>query len=166
MKNTPLKKLNIALLGYGRMGKEIEAIAAESGHNICLIIDNESDWLKYGKELSKADVAIDFSLPKAATSNIKKCFTAKVPIVVGTTGWYSNYQDLYALCLETDNCLFHATNFSLGVNIFSAINSRLAEIMNQFPDYSVCLSETHHTEKLDAPSGTAISLAENIIKKI
>ena len=158
--------MNIALIGYGKMGKEIEQLALEAGHQITLIIDNEKDWEEKGGDLAKADVAIDFSMPKTASSNIEKCFASNVPIVVGTTGWYSNLDKITEICKKENQSLFYATNFSLGVNIFSAINKKLAEIMNRFPDYDLSLSETHHTQKLDAPSGTAISLAEGILSKV
>ncbi|MDA3906013.1 MAG: 4-hydroxy-tetrahydrodipicolinate reductase [Bacteroidales bacterium] len=166
MKNVSKKSLNIALLGYGKMGKEIEHFAVEAGHQIVLTIDNESDWEKKGNILAKADVAIDFSLPKTAVSNIEKCFALNVPIVIGTTGWYADFDRISELCKKNNKSLFYATNFSLGVNIFSAINKKLAEIMNRFPDYDLNLSETHHTQKLDAPSGTAISLAEGILDSV
>lgn len=160
------KSLNIALLGYGKMGKEIEELALKAGHKIVLIIDNEDDWKQIGSDLGKADVAIDFSMPKTASSNIDKCFNSNVPIIVGTTGWYSDFEKITKRCMEKNQSLFYATNFSLGVNIFSAINKKLAEIMNRFPDYDPSLSETHHTQKLDAPSGTAISLAESILSQM
>ncbi len=166
MENISKKSLNIALLGYGKMGKEIEQFALESGHKIVLIIDNETDWELKGSDLAKADVAIDFSMPKTAINNIENCFTANVPIVVGTTGWYDDFKKISEMCKIKNQSLFYATNYSLGVNIFSAINKKLAEIMNRFPDYDISLSETHHTQKLDAPSGTAISLAEEILIQI
>lgn len=166
MENTSKKALNIALLGYGKMGKEIEQLALAAGHIITLIIDNEKDWELKGSDLNNVDVAIDFSMPKTATSNIDKCFNANIPIVVGTTGWYSDFENITATCKQNEQTLFYATNFSLGVNIFSAINKKLAEIMNRFPDYEPSISETHHTQKLDAPSGTAISLAESIISEL
>lgn len=166
MENVSKKSLNIALLGYGKMGKEIEELALEAGHKIAVIIDNENDWNKKGSDLGKVDVAIDFSMPKTATSNIDKCFDYKIPIVVGTTGWYSDFERITNRCEKEKQSLFYATNFSLGVNIFSAINKKLAEIMNRFPDYEPSISETHHTQKLDAPSGTAISLAEGILSQL
>lgn len=166
MGNSSKKTLNIALLGYGKMGKEIEKLALEAGHKIALILDNEKDWEQKGSDLKNIDVAIDFSMPKTAVSNIDKCFDSNVPIVVGTTGWYSDFERITNRCRLEKQSLFYATNFSLGVNIFSAINKKLAEIMNRFPDYDIKLSETHHTQKLDAPSGTAISLAESILGEI
>jgi len=160
------KPLKIALLGYGKMGKEIEKLAVEAGHEILFVIDNENDWEQKGNDLYKADVAIDFSLPKTVTQNIEKCFAAKVPVVVGTTGWYSDFERIRKICKHENQSLFYATNFSLGVNIFSAINNKLAEIMNRFSEYEPKIIETHHTQKLDAPSGTAISLAEGILNKL
>lgn len=160
------KSLNIALIGYGKMGKKIEQLAIEAGHSIFLILDNEKDWEEKEKDLAGADVAIDFSMPQTAVKNIEKCFHANVPIVVGTTGWYADFERITQLCLKNNQALFYATNFSLGVNIFSAINKKLASMMNRFPDYDLSISETHHTQKLDAPSGTAISLAEGILGEI
>lgn len=160
------KSLNIALIGYGKMGKEIEQLALEAGHRIVLIIDNDKDWEEKSKYLAKADVAIDFSMPKTAISNIEKCFASNIPIVVGTTGWYADFDRITDICKNENQTFFYATNFSLGVNIFSAINRKLAEIMNRFPDYDPMISETHHTQKLDAPSGTAISLAEGILNEM
>jgi len=166
MEKVSKKSLNIALLGYGKMGKEIEELALEAGHKIALVIDNETDWKEKGSAIENIDVAIDFSMPKTATSNIDKCFDYKVPIVVGTTGWYSDFERITNRCEQENQSLFYATNFSLGVNIFSAINKKLAEIMNRFPDYDPSIAETHHTQKLDAPSGTAISLAEGILSQM
>ena len=164
MENSSKKSLKIALLGYGKMGKEIEEMAINAGHSIALIIDTENDWKQKGKELAKADVAIDFSMPKTAIQNIEKCFAANVPIVVGTTGWYADFETIKRKCQAENQSLFYATNFSLGVNIFDTINKKLAAIMNRFPDYDISISETHHTQKLDAPSGTAISLAAGILE--
>lgn len=166
MENAKLKSLNIALLGYGKMGKEIEQLAIAAGHQISVIIDNEDDWNLKAKDLAFADVAIDFSMPKTAISNIEKCFAAKVPIVIGTTGWYTDFERISQQCIKEKQSLFYATNFSLGVNIFSAINKKLAQIMNRFPEYEISITETHHTQKLDAPSGTAISLAKDIIDQL
>lgn len=166
MENISKKSLKIALLGYGKMGKEIEQMAIESGHRIFLIIDDKNDWEQKGHELAKADVAIDFSMPKTVVQNIEKCFDSNVPIVVGTTGWYTDFERISRRCQAENQSLFYASNFSLGVNIFAAINKKLAIIMNRFPDYDINVSETHHTQKLDAPSGTAISLASDILEQI
>lgn len=166
MTNSSKKALKIGLLGYGKMGKEIEQLALESGHQISVIIDNETDWQQKGDELTKADVVIDFSTPKTVIANIEKCFNSNVPIVVGTTGWYSDFERIKNECKIKNQSFFYASNFSLGINIFSAINTKLAEIMNRFPEYELQITETHHTQKLDEPSGTAISLAEGILNKI
>jgi len=166
MENISNKGLKIAILGYGKMGKEIEKMAIAKGHTILLTLDNEKDWIDKGNLLVKADVAIDFSMPKTVVQNIEKCFDNNVPIVVGTTAWYTDFKRISEVCLNTNQSLFYATNFSLGVNIFSAVNKKLAEIMNGFQEYDVEIIETHHTQKLDAPSGTAISLAEGILSKM
>lgn len=161
-----MKSLQIALLGYGKMGKIIHKLAQEAGHTIAVIIDNTTDWEDKKKELQNVDVAIDFSMPETAVQNIKKCFEANIPVVVGTTGWYDHFEQIKADCIQNKHSLFYASNFSLGVNIFSAINRKLAQIMDAFPQYKVSMTETHHTQKKDAPSGTAISLANEIIQEI
>lgn len=142
------------------MGKAIEILAKERGHQIAAIIDS-SDFST--EDLNQADVAIEFTQPDAAYTNIRKCIDAGVPVVVGTTGWYDRYDELKALTLEKDSALFTATNFSIGVNIFFHINKQLASIMNQFNDYEVRMDETHHIHKKDHPSGTAVTLAEGIV---
>jgi 4-hydroxy-tetrahydrodipicolinate reductase len=166
MKNHRNKTLQIALLGYGKMGHEIEALALKAGHKIAVIIDKDLDWQKREKDLAKADVAIDFSQPETAVANIERCFKQNVPIVVGTTGWYAQFEDIRKKCVKQNQSLFYASNFSLGVNLFSVINKKLAHIMNRFPEYDLSMTETHHTQKLDAPSGTAIRLAEEILSEI
>jgi 4-hydroxy-tetrahydrodipicolinate reductase len=155
--------MKLALLGYGKMGQEIEKAAKERGHSIVLIIDvnNQSDL--NSENLQKADVAIDFSTPASAVNNILKCFTAGIPIVCGTTGWNKDLAGIALTCKEKNQALFHSSNFSVGVNILFAVNEYLAGIMNKFNDYDVKMVETHHTQKLDAPSGTAISIAEQIL---
>ncbi len=155
--------MKIALIGYGKMGKAIEAIALERGHTIGLKVTSENaDYQP--EDLSGCDVAIEFSLPEFSTSNIKKCFEAGVPVVVGTTGWYDEFYIISELCTTRGGAILHATNFSVGVNIFFEINERLASLMNSHEQYQVGMEEIHHTEKLDAPSGTAITLAEGVIK--
>ena len=158
--------MNIAILGYGKMGKEIEKAAIERNHSISLIIDinNQSDLNK--KNLSNVDVAVDFSLPDSAYSNILKCFELNTPVVSGTTGWLNKFEEIIAICKENNKTFFYAANFSLGVNIFMQLNKYLAGIMNLFSDYEITMEETHHTQKLDAPSGTAIKLANDIIPVI
>ena len=158
--------MNIALFGYGKMGKEIEAIALKRNHNIVLKINKDNVSTISESDLKKADVIIEFSTPHAVLENIKKCINAQVPVVVGTTGWYDKFEEIKNMCFEKNGGLFHATNFSLGVNLFFKVNTYLAELMNKYTDYDVSMEEIHHIHKLDKPSGTAITLAEQIIKKI
>ncbi len=155
--------LNIALIGYGKMGKAIEQEALLRGHRIVLAMDLINKDLS-PDALRTADIAIEFTQPEAAVDNIFKCFEANVPVVVGTTGWYDRYDEVKQRCTETNGTLFTATNFSIGVNIMFAVNRYLAKIMAGQPSYKASMTETHHTQKLDAPSGTAISLAEQVIK--
>jgi 4-hydroxy-tetrahydrodipicolinate reductase len=152
--------MKIALLGYGKMGKTIERLALERGHEIVLKVDKEDTNIA----INKADVAIDFSLPEAAFKNITLCLENGVPVVSGTTGWLENYENAVALCQQMKGAFVYASNFSLGVNLFFELNRKLAELMQPFQQYSVSLEEIHHTRKLDAPSGTAITLAEGIIE--
>jgi 4-hydroxy-tetrahydrodipicolinate reductase len=158
--------MNIALLGYGKMGKEIEAIALQRGHTIILKVDETNALTYTNEQLQQADVAIEFSTPHTVVSNIKKCFVANVPIVVGTTGWYDHFEEIEKECISKNGVLFHATNFSLGVNLFFKVNSYLAELMNKYENYAIEMEEIHHIHKLDKPSGTAITLANQIIDKI
>lgn len=158
--------MNIALFGYGKMGKEIEAIALKRGHTIVLKIDKDNVDTIIDTDLKKADVIIEFSTPHTVLDNIKRCINAQVPVVVGTTGWYDSFDAIKKLCSEKNGALFHATNFSLGVNLFFKVNTYLAELMNKYNDYEVSMEEIHHIHKLDKPSGTAITLAEQILKKI
>ncbi len=152
--------MKIALLGYGRMGKTIEKIAIERGHKIVLKIDK--DDINYN--LSNVDVAIDFSIPTAAFTNIKNCINNAIPVISGTTGWLEKYNEIVALCKQKNGAFIYASNFSLGVNIFFELNKNLAKMMQNLNQYNISLEEIHHTKKLDAPSGTAITLAEDIIK--
>ncbi|WP_316636298.1 4-hydroxy-tetrahydrodipicolinate reductase [uncultured Flavobacterium sp.] len=152
--------MKIALLGYGKMGKVIERIALERGHEIVLKKDEHNTY----DGLSAADVAIDFSVPTAAVDNISNCFHANVPVVSGTTGWLEHFDEMVALCNEKKGGFISSSNFSLGVNIFFELNEYLAKIMAQFDSYKVTMEEIHHTQKLDAPSGTAISLAKGVIE--
>ena len=152
--------MKIALLGYGKMGKVIERIALERGHEIILKKDEFNTY----DGLSSADVAIDFSVPTAAVDNISSCFHANVPVVSGTTGWLEHFDEMVALCNEKQGGFISSSNFSLGVNIFFELNEYLAKIMSQFDSYKVTMEEIHHTQKLDAPSGTAISLAKGVIE--
>jgi len=148
------------------MGKAIEAIATAKGHEIVHRIDMNSTHLLEKAELSKADVAIEFTTPETAYGNIIKCFEANVPVVCGTTGWLEKLPEIKAQCLEKHQGFLYASNFSVGVNIFFEINKRLAELMASQPQYDIKMEEIHHTQKKDAPSGTAISLAEQILEKV
>ena len=159
--------MEIALLGYGKMGKEIASVAEERGHEISATIDSEADWMEKIDDLRRCDVAIDFSTPDTAVDNIMKCFNIGMPVVVGTTGWYDQLESVVHDCRQRgDAALFVASNFSLGVNILFDINRRLADIMNRYPQYDVRIAETHHIHKLDAPSGTAITLANDILDRM
>ena len=154
--------MKIAILGYGKMGKVIEEIALKRGHSIALKVNQTN--LDFDRELlSDCDVAIEFSSPESAVDNINKCFETNIPVVVGTTGWYAQFNTVQERCVSENKALLHATNFSVGVNIFYEINKKLAALMDANSQYDVEVEETHHTQKLDAPSGTAISIAEGII---
>ncbi len=158
--------MNIALLGYGKMGKEIEKIALQRGHTIVLKVNKLNANTYTLEELKQADVAIEFSTPHTVLNNIKNCFEAKVPVVIGTTGWYDSFIEIEKKCQLKNGTFFHATNFSLGVNIFMKVNSYLAELMNKYTSYNVEMEEIHHIHKLDKPSGTAITLANQVIAKL
>ena len=152
--------MKIALLGYGKMGQVIERIALERGHEIVLRKKSVDTY----DGLEHADVAIDFSIPDAAVANISTCLNSEIPIISGTTGWLEDYPKMAALCEDKNGAFIYGSNFSLGVNLFFALNENLAKMMSKFPRYKVAMEEIHHTQKLDAPSGTAISLAKNIIE--
>jgi len=152
--------MKIALFGYGKMGKTIERIALERGHEIVAKIDVDT----VNCDISKADVAIDFSVPGEAFNNIKICFDKKVPIVSGTTGWLDKYSEAVDICRKKNGAFIYASNYSLGVNLFFELNRKLGSLMRNFSEYHIQMEETHHTQKLDAPSGTAITLAEDIIE--
>jgi 4-hydroxy-tetrahydrodipicolinate reductase len=152
--------MKIALLGYGKMGKVIERIALERGHEIVLKKSSASSY----EGIQHADVAIDFSVPESAVCNISECFATNVPVVCGTTGWLSQYEEMVKLCNDKKGSFIYSSNFSLGVNIFFELNSYLAKMMSKIEQYKVSMEEIHHTQKLDAPSGTAISLANGIIE--
>lgn len=152
--------MKIALLGYGKMGKTIEKIALERGHEIVLKVDKtDSNY-----NLANVDVAIDFSVPTAAFNNIKNCIQNDVAVISGTTGWLKKYDEIVDFCKQKNGAFIYASNFSLGVNIFFELNKNLAKMMQNLNQYNISLEEIHHTKKLDAPSGTAITLAEDIIK--
>jgi len=157
--------MKIALIGYGKMGHEIERIALERGHSIVSTIDINNPEEFESENFRSADVVIEFTRPETAVENYRKCFAAGLPVVSGTTGWLDQMDEVKAAC-EKGKTFFYASNFSLGVNIFFAINKKLAEMMNNFPMYDVRMKEVHHTQKLDAPSGTAITLAEDILENL
>lgn len=152
--------MRIALFGYGKMGKMLEKIALDRGHTITAKIDVDTIVIDY----KNIDVAIDFSTPDAAYKNITKCFENKIPVISGTTGWLDKFKDALAICNKNKGAFIYASNFSLGVNIFFELNQQLAKMMASLNAYNVSIEEIHHTQKLDAPSGTAITLAEGIIK--
>ena len=152
--------MKIALLGYGKMGKVIERIALERGHEIVLRKSSNSSF----DGLEKAHVAIDFSVPSSAVCNISQCFATNIPVISGTTGWLEQYDTVIADCKAQDGAFIYSSNFSLGVNIFFELNDYLAKMMANLNQYKVSMEEIHHTQKLDAPSGTAISLAQGIIE--
>lgn len=158
--------MNIALIGYGKMGKEIEQIALSRGHVISLKVDKDNAETYSVEELKKADVAIEFSIPESAVGNIYKCFEANVPVVVGTTGWLDKLNEVQVKCVDNNQALFYASNYSIGVNLFFKLNEHLAKLMNAYPEYNVAMEEIHHVHKLDSPSGTAISLANQVIEQI
>ena len=152
--------MKIALLGYGKMGKVIEKIAISRGHEIALKIDKDSEPY----DIKTVDVAIDFSMTDAAVENISMALNNGIPIISGTTGWLSKMESVKALCTSKKGAFIYASNFSLGVNIFFELNKHLAKMMSNLSDYSINLEEIHHTQKQDAPSGTAITLAEGVLE--
>lgn len=153
--------MNIALFGYGKMGKMIEQIALKRNHTIVAKVDVDTTEINY----SEIDVAIDFSMPNAAYGNIKNCLEHNIPVISGTTGWLQDYQNAVDLCKEKNGAFIYASNFSLGVNLFFELNSYLAKMMAPLKQYNLSMEEIHHTQKLDAPSGTAITLAEGVINE-
>ncbi len=155
--------MKIALIGYGKMGQEIEKVAISRKHEIVSIIGNDNHWIEFADEIRKADVVIEFSTPTAVYNNIRNAFNNNLPIVVGTTGWKERLPELKTLCNKMNQSLLYSSNFSIGVNLFFVINKKLAEMMRNFPEYDVNIEEVHHTAKLDSPSGTAIKLADDIL---
>ena len=158
--------MKLALIGYGKMGKAIEEIALQRGHSIVLTIDISNQFDLTKENLTKADVAIEFTGPESAFNNVLKCMQAGVPLVCGSTGWLQHIKEAHEACKENNAALLIASNFSVGVNIFFEINKRLAALMQMHPGYNVQIEEIHHTQKKDAPSGTAITLAEQVLEKI
>ena len=155
--------MKIVILGYGKMGQMIEKFALKRGHEIALIVDSENRDGLIAEDLIDADIAIDFSTPEAALGNISLCFEANLPLVVGTTGWYDHIEEVKETCLEADQSLLYGSNFSIGVNLFFHVNKILAKAIAPYQQYDVQVEEIHHIHKLDAPSGTAITIAEGII---
>lgn len=158
--------MKIALLGYGKMGKMIEAIAIERGHTIACTVSTTNLAVMETEAFTTADVAIDFSTPASVIHNIHTCFAKNVPVVVGTTGWNNELANITALCNQQQQALLHASNFSISVNVFFAINKKLAQLMQPYANYEITMQEVHHLQKLDAPSGTGISLANDILHNI
>ena len=159
--------MNIAIIGYGKMGRMIEEIAKQRGHNIVCIIDKDNQADFDSPAFASADVAIEFTTPQAAFDNYRKAFAHNVKVVSGSTGWLAQHgEEVRKMCQEEGQTLFWASNFSVGVAIFQALNRRLAELMNRFPQYDVHIEETHHVHKQDAPSGTAITLAEEVVAQL
>jgi 4-hydroxy-tetrahydrodipicolinate reductase len=156
--------MNIALIGYGKMGQAIEKILLGRGHQVVQKIDlaNAGDFTS--ENLSKADVAIEFTSPHSAFDNVRKLLEFNIPVVCGSTGWLDKYEAIEEYCLQQNGAFLYASNFSVGVNIFFEINKRLAELMAKQPDYAVRIEEIHHTQKKDAPSGTAVTLAEQVLQ--
>lgn len=158
--------MKIALIGYGKMGKAIEEIALEKGHEIVLKIDvgNSDEFTK--ENLQRADAAIEFTGPHSAFDNVKKCIEFGVPVISGSTGWLDKWNEISAMCETHNGCLVYSSNYSIGVNLFFELNKQLAKLMEPYDAYDVQMTETHHTEKKDAPSGTAITLAEQILSNM
>lgn len=155
--------MRIALIGYGKMGRTIRVLGEKQGFSFPLIIEEKNRGQLNDEGVKDIDVAIEFTTPDAAPENIMRCFDLGIPVVSGSTGWNQAIEEVEQYCMDKGASLFHASNFSIGVNILFAMNRKLASIMEQFPQYRSSISEVHHTQKLDAPSGTAISLAEQII---
>ena len=158
--------MKITISGYGKMGKEIEQVALQNNHSISTVLDTPADWKNHEAEIKGSDVIIDFSQPNVVVSNIHKAFTLNTPIVVGTTGWDNQKEEVRQNCLTNNQALFVASNFSIGVNIFFEINIQLARLMDSYPQYQPSIEEIHHTQKLDKPSGTAIELAKQMLEQL
>ena len=148
------------------MGKEVEKAAIARGHEIVFTIDNETDWQKFYSKPVKADVAIDFSMPSVAVYNMVAFFKLGIPVIIGTTGWDEKYEEVKEICLKNKSAFMYSSNFSIGVNLLFSLNTKLAEMMKTLDQYDVSIEEIHHLQKLDSPSGTAITLANQIISKI
>ncbi|MDD3108531.1 MAG: 4-hydroxy-tetrahydrodipicolinate reductase [Alistipes sp.] len=158
--------MKIALIGYGKMGHEIERILILRGHTVPLIIDVDNSAELTAENLKRAEVAIEFTTPATAFGNITTCLKAGIPVVCGTTGWLDHFEEARQLCEQQKGAFFYASNYSIGMNIFFEVNRRLAQLMEAYPQYDVTVEETHHTQKKDAPSGTAITIAEGILENL
>lgn len=158
--------MKIALIGYGKMGKEVEKVAIERGHEIVSIIDSNNQKDFDTPQFLSAEIALEFSQPQSAFPNFLKCFERNISVVSGTTGWLEHLDEVKKICKEQNKTLFYASNYNMGINIFSAVNKYLAKMMNNFPIYDVNMTEIHHVHKLDYPSGTAINIAEGILESI
>ena len=158
--------MKAVIIGYGKMGREIERILAERGHEVTLIVDQDNASDLTAENLARADVAIEFTTPATAYGNIRKCLECGAAVVSGTTGWTERLPELQELCRRSGGAMFYASNYSLGVNLMFRLNRELARLMNRFPQYEVSIEETHHTEKKDSPSGTAATLADDIIERM
>ena len=158
--------MRVAIIGYGKMGHEIEQVLLERGHSVALIIDQDNAHDLRAEKLAEVDVAIEFTTPATAYTNVRTCIECGTPVVSGTTGWHDRLAELQALCRERGSSMIWSSNYSLGVNITFRLNRYLAELMNRFEGYNVAIEEIHHTQKKDAPSGTAISLANDILERV
>lgn len=158
--------MKIALVGYGKMGKTIERIAIQRGHEVVLRISSSNQDELNKEQLSQADVVIEFTNPEAAYANVQKCLSTGIPVVCGSTGWNDKLEQAYKICAENNTALLQSSNFSIGVNLFFEVNAILAKMMNPYSEYEVSIEETHHTHKKDAPSGTAITIAERVIENL
>ena len=158
--------MRVAIIGYGKMGHEIEQVLLSRGHSVALIIDQNNTADLCAEKLAEVDVAIEFTTPTTAYANVRTCIECGTPVVSGTTGWHDKLEELQALCRERGSSMIWSSNYSLGVNITFRLNRYLAELMNRFDAYDVAIEEIHHTQKKDAPSGTAISLANDILERV
>lgn len=154
--------MEVAIIGYGKMGREIERLLLGRGHEVVLVVDEDNPLTIGALRASGAQVAVEFTTPQSAFDNVAKCLEAGVAVVCGTTGWLARWDEAVALCRERNGALFYASNYSVGVNLLFRMNEQLARMMSSFPQYSVSITETHHIHKKDAPSGTAITLAEQL----
>lgn len=158
--------MKLGILGYGKMGKEVEKIALAQKHEIVWRINSSNRASLTISEIQKADAVIEFTSPETVIENLKLCFEAKVPVITGSTGWYQDFEEIRKICIQEQGSLFYASNFSIGVHLFFQINRYAAELFNQYAQYNISISETHHTQKKDAPSGTAITTAEVLLEKL